>query len=198
MPEEGTPSEWCQAYWSEALNPANAYKRNEAWKNVCYLQLAQRIEETNEYFGEAIYYEDAPRNTINQYVRVMNWMDISVEELLRMDETPYELMMRLSKMYSNDVNNEHDYLYTSGYPNREDDLDKEELEWFGVLNVWWYQVDPDTDACGKYYPQLFFNRWIPLDPEEYGLGDATPAPLPDVVSQGPNRVLFVPEKYVRD
>ena len=197
MPERGTPSEWCHAYWSEVLSPANAYKRNEAWKNQCYLRLARSIEETNERFGEAIYDEDAPRNTINQYVRIMNWMDISVEELLRMDETPYELMMRLTKMYSND-SGEYDYLSTSNYPNREDDLNKEELEWFGVLNAWWYQADPDTNACGKYYPQLFYNRWIPLDPEQYGMSDLTPVPLPDIVSQRPNRDLFVPDEYIRD
>lgn len=127
---------------------------------MCYLRLTQSIEETNERFGEAIYNENAPRNTINQYVRIMNWMDMEVVELLRIEETPYELMMRLSKLYSR---NEYAYLYTSSYPNREDNLNKEELEWFGVFNAWWYQTYPDTDVCGKYYPQIFYNRWIPLD-----------------------------------
>ena len=194
MPERGTPSEWCEDYWSEVLNVANADKRNEAWKNQCYLNLSARIEETNEYFGEAIFYENAPHNTINQYVRIMNWMDIGVEELLVMEETPYELILRLSI----DENDEYEYVDSSGYPDKDDELDKDDIEWFGVLDAWWYAIDPDTGACGKYYPQLFYNRWIPLDPEQYGIGDATPVPLPDIAMQGPNRDLFVPEKYIRD
>ena len=194
MPENRSASEWCEDYWSEALSESNAHKRNLAWKNQCYLNLAHRIDETNEYFGEAIYHGYAPRNTINQYVRIMNWMDISVEELLRMDETPHELMRRLAI----DENDEYEYVGYSGYPEEGHDLDKNDIEWFGVLNAWWYAADPDTGACGKYYPQLFYNRWIPLDPEQYGIGDATPVPLPDVASQGPNRDLFVPEKYIRN
>lgn len=189
--QEGQPSEWCQDYWSEALSSSNAYKRNEAWKNQCYLSLAQIIEETNEYFGEAIYYESAPRNAINQYVRIMNWMDIGVEELLRLEETPQELIWRLAI----DESDEYEYADTSGYPYMDDELDKDDIEWFGVVYAWNRAID---GRCNVYYPQLFYNRWIPLDPEGYGVLDATPSPLPEIVMQGPNRDLFVPEKYIRE
>ena len=187
---EDRPSEWCQDYWSEAVSAANAHKRNEAAKDVCYQNLADSIEAVNGRFGEAIYDENAPRNAINQYVRIMNWMDIGVDELLQMEETPYELIRRLAI----DENEEYPYAYDSGYPDINEDLDRDDLEWYGVVGAW--ESALENDGCGAYYPQLFYNRWIPLDLYRYD--DATLAPLPDIVNQGPNRDLFVPEKYIKD
>ena len=190
----GSPSEWCQDYWTEALSPANAHKRNEELKNYCYQRLSEEVEGTNEHFGAAIYDERAPRNAINQYVRIMNWMDIGVEELLRMEETPYQLIRRLLS----DKNGKYEYATDSGYPHQEDELDNDDLEWFGVADAW---ADSFRNfGCDAYYPQLFYNRWIPLDldMDEYEDSNATPVPLSDIVNQGPNRDLFVPDKYIQE
>ena len=151
----------------------------------------ERAESINEQYGYEIANETVSRNAINQYVRIMNWMDISVEELLRMDETPHSLMVRLLHNESG----EYDYAHSVDGPYHYYDLDDEGLEWFGIAYAWDRAI---SEGCGAYYPQLFFNRWIPLDAEMYEISEGTPVPLPDSALQGPNRDLFVPEKYIRN
>ena len=188
-PRTGEPSEWCQDYWSEELSAANADKRNMAWKNRCYADIAEQADEINEDYGRSIYEERTPPDAINQYVRIMNWMDIGGAELMRMQETPYELIRRLTA-----DENAH-YATDGSAPSVYENLSLHELEWYGVARAW--NKANENYGCGAYYPQLFHNRWIPLDTNEYGHNDATPVPLPDIAHEGPNRDIFVPDKYIR-
>lgn len=110
-----------------------------------------------------------------------------------MDETPYELITRFQSSDSN----EFEYIYNESPPYFDYELDKGGLEWFGVASAW---RNAFNSGCAAYYPQLFYNRWVPLDTEEaerYGIA-LTPTPTPDPAYQGPNRDLFVPNKYIRE
>ena len=192
---------WCKDYWSEPLSMSNADKRNEWFRAGCWKDLDQAAEGFNTRMGDYIRQAEdqqsgifAPRTAVNQYVRLMNWMDITGHELLALQEPPHELVRRLGNapeleeiFHAHDIPTSYSY---DGEIVREAE-DNGTLRWWGLgpaLNHAW-------ENCALYYPQLFTGRWIPLD-----VDDMTPEPLPelsDLALHGPGRSMFVPDEYTR-
>ena len=194
-------SKWCKDYWSEPLSVSNAIKRNEQYKSECWSYLDRAANEFNIRMGDYIRDAEAspkgdviaPRTAVNQYVRLMNWIDIPGRELLTLPERPHEIIRRLRNSPELEGILDSTSPPTSHYKGNEairtaasDGM----LRWWGLGAVF-----RDVSDCARYYPQLFTGRWIPLDAD-----DQTPEPLPDLsdlVLHGPGRSMFVPDEYTR-
>ena len=195
-------SKWCKDYWSEPLSESNADKRNEQFRADCWENLDRAAEDFNTRMGDYIRRAEessqgdmfAPRTAVNQYVRIMNWIDITGRELLALPEPPHELVHRLrNDPELEEIFDARDQIPTSytydGEIVREAEADGT-LRWWGLGAAF----SPDW-SCWLYYPQLFTGRWIPLDAD-----DSTPEPLPelsDLALHGPGRSMFVPDEYTR-
>ena len=164
-------TEWCQDYWSEPLTEQNAHKRNEQFRDECRISIVSRAGEYEESIKN--WAESAKENAgidvapviVNQHIRVMNWMDIDGAELLQMQERPVALVKRIYEGREEGYfDNYHDW---ERFPTK--DTPSERLEWWGIEGAFFYHIDPDTNFCGLYYPQLFYDRWIPID--DYGMQD---------------------------
>ena len=83
-------------YGSEPLNAGNADRRNEQYKESCLHKLIPLVDSKWDTIAEAAYERDNPvaYEIPNQHVRIMRWMHLTGEELLAMDEPPYELLKR--------------------------------------------------------------------------------------------------------
>ena len=169
-PREGE-TEWCMDYWSEPLTEQNAHKRNDQFRDECIYGIVrrarnyeQKIKEWAEIASEK-YDVDVSPVIVNQHIRVMNWMDIDGADLLQIQESPAALVRRIYE--SRDEGYYGRYQGTENFPSK--DTPSEVLEWWGIEDAFFYVIDPDTNECGLYYPQLFFGRWIPID--DYGTED---------------------------
>ena len=155
---------WCLDYWSEELSVSNASKRNDQFYDACQVRLVRSgvsfERDMRNYYGYEEEQIDMSPIMINQRVRILNWLDISGEELLNMDIRPDELIRRLietveSRYIENRVSEEWPHLPRKG-------VATEVLEWWGIEGL-----SSHFPNCELYYPQLFFGRWIPVD--TYGL-----------------------------
>ncbi len=201
----GGVSKWCKDYWSEPLSASNADKRNEQYRASCWENLDREADDFNTRMGDYIRKSEenqqsdviAPRSAVNQYVRLMNWIDIPGRELLTLPERPHELVRRLR----NDPELEEifdTYELPTSYHHDSEVVRTAEangtLRWWGLGVA--FDIDNDVSLyCALYYPQLFTGRWIPLDAD-----DQTPTPLPelsDLALHGPGRSMFVPDEYTR-
>ena len=152
--------EWCQDYWSEALDARNVTKRNyESYLLKCVSRLL-RIGWDAER-GARVAFENYPDDdmslvVVNQGVRLMNWMEMDGQALLDADVKPYEVVLRVWQSGSDGryrSNNKAGNWPVELLPN-------EDKEWWGIEDLWNYD---QMRYCKGYYPQLFFGRWIPLD-----------------------------------
>lgn len=183
----------CRDYWSETLDDGNAHKRNGFWRGECYRDMYRGAESVNKQYGGAIAAGVASRNAVNQYARVMNWMDIPGDTLLSMDEPPLQLITRL---VAEAVSDGHpaQFIGAAGgngtYPHNAE-VSAEQLKWYALAYAFNY-----SSACHRYYPQLFQGRWIP---DDYGQGRITPTVIPAASNyyDAPNRPLFIPDEYSR-
>ena len=84
-------------YGSEPLNAGNADRRNEQYKESCLNKLVPLVDSKWDTIAEAAYERDNPvaYEIPNQHVRIMRWMHLTGDELLAMDEPPYELLKRI-------------------------------------------------------------------------------------------------------
>ena len=78
----GCPGIHCRDYWAEPLNARNAGLRNHGFETQCRRRLEERI--TNRYYNltDAANYQednDLVLDTPNQYVRVLEWLDMDAE-----------------------------------------------------------------------------------------------------------------------
>ena len=198
-------SKWCKDYWSEPLSPLNADKRNEQYRSWCWENLDREADEFNTQMGDYIRQAEekkqgdviAPRTAVNQYVRLMNSIDIPGRDLLTVPERPHELIRRL--MTDPELEGTFDsYELPTSYHRDSEIVRTAEangtLRWWGLGEA--FDVDNEAASkCALYYPQLFTGRWIPLDAD-----DQTPTPLPelsDLALHGPGRSMFVPDEYTR-
>ena len=144
---------WCRDYWSEELSVSNASKRNDQFYDSCKLNLVERGVRF-ENFWQTSNTDDMSPILVNQYVRILNWLDITGDDLLSMDQRPDELIRRLTETaetrYINDNVSKH-LGPRKGAPS-------EVIEWWKIEELW-----NDVSDCSAYYPQLFFGRWIPVD-----------------------------------
>ena len=91
----------------------------------------------------------------DQYTRILRWLDTPGQELLHMDEPPYETLKRLSDKpwaYGTDIRN--------GKEDPEFDVQR-----LGILHMTLAHRSNNgerVDACRYYYPQLFYGYWLPF------------------------------------
>ena len=160
--------EWCQDYWSEALDESNASKRNhELFQSSCLMAL---VEEGRTYqnAAERIYseFEELGMSSVivNQAIRLLNWMDIDGDALLMLEEMPYELVDRVWARQSSLEGRYEQQNRINEWP--KDSVLRSEKEWWGIEGVWEHR---EIGLCKSYYPQLFFGRWVPLD--DFGMDE---------------------------
>ena len=132
-------SQLCWMYWAEPLSKANADQRNQKHEAECLRNLLQHVDsEWDKLASTAVRYDETPAYKIpNQYVQVLKWLDTPGQELLEMDNPPYELFKRMyNEGYTQNPN-----MPTTGQTAR--------------------LADMYSEACQFYYPQLFYGYWIP-------------------------------------
>ena len=158
--------QWCQDYYSEPLSEKNVNKRNsEVYRLLCIRELIEQAMTFEDYAEDAYKHhsesqKDRPMSLVlvNQAIRILNWMDISGDTLLALEEKPHELINRLREDSYQGRYIEANISFTwNGIKWPIKDLKSEDLEWWNIEDVW------DTEHCGNYYPQLFLGRWVPLD-----------------------------------
>ena len=163
--------EWCQDYWSEPLGPENANKRNhEAFRVECVIRLVKGGT-GRERSAKKEFSNHGPNGMspviVNQWVRLLNWMEIGGGELLEFEEKPFDLV---SKVWEKEWDSYSEGRYKSA--NTVDgyiplaSVPMEDIEWWGIESVWAYD---QLRYCQSYYPQLFFGRWVPLD--DFGMDE---------------------------
>ena len=154
---ESRPAKWenaadtCWMYWSEPLNEANADKRNYHYEAECIREVANRADSR---------WDVVPHEIPNQHVRVLRWLHMPGQELLSMDEPPYELLRRVS---------DKEYAYNSNSPSKEqvsrlaEQLGKEfNTDWWGLVGATLGHRNSPIRACHVYYPQLYYGYWVPF------------------------------------
>ena len=153
---------WCQDYWSEELNASNASKRNDQFYYACKKNLVNRGVEFER--GVRRDYQSNPGDMsplmVNQHVRLLNWLDITGDDLLSMDQRPDQLIRRLVETAESMYTENHSAGELSNFPRK--GAPSEVIEWWGIEGLW-----DDFPDCRAYYPQLFLGRWIPVD--TYGM-----------------------------
>ena len=154
--------EWCQDYWSEPLSPENASKRNHtAWQISCQADLpgdAWELEERVEFAFDEYESEGMSAVIVNQYARILNWVDIDGGTLLTIDPQPREIVRLVWDREDDGSSRYRERNRISDWPlasTRADDI-----EWWHIEPVW---LSDYWNSCKNYYPQLFFGRWVPLD-----------------------------------
>ena len=167
----GDPGINCRDYWAEPLDSENADLRNHGFEAQCREHLEKRITSRYEELAGAVNnWEDKYLfyQTPNQYVRVLQWLDMSGEDLLETERPPYIILQEQSQ-----------YPYTrweggEGIPNK--DLlaryqsktgAEVDLNWLGILAAaGMSNSSSDTTACHFFYPQVFYGYWVPFDPND--------------------------------
>ena len=168
----GDSATYCRDYWAEPLNRVNAELRNHGYEGSCRFRLAQRIEHQYNHMAETTKYREYEDKELvfqipNQYVRILQWIDLSADELLDSDNPPYRILQEQS---------EHLYAYidSSHELPREEDVDRYRrengdrlnLEWLSILAATALAGDPsDLRECHYYYPQVFYGYWVPFNPD---------------------------------
>lgn len=197
MPRD--PGIYCRDYWAEPLNRDNAELRNHAFENECRDDLNEAI--INQYrrlksWATSEDSEDFVYDTPNQYVRILQWLDLTGEELVDSDDPPYRILEEQSR---------HQYAHWVEWQPTEENLEeyreehgvKVDLEWIGIAKAAGLSRNETSamNSCLRYYPQLFYGYWIPIDPDtapQANLDDdrpraryhpeMTPIYLPDTVT----------------
>lgn len=85
----------CFSYLAEKLSPANADKRNWQFQAKCFSRINDRKNNFYRYAGDNIREGRGHPDTVNQYVRVMNYLELTGPELLAMPVKPHEEYLSL-------------------------------------------------------------------------------------------------------
>ena len=153
--------EWCQDYWSEPLSKGNAGKRNDlSWGLLCQAKLpggARSLEDDLQFAFENYESEGMSSVVVNQYARILNWMDIDGDTLLQMEPKPRDIVRTVWEREDDGPSRYRERNRIGDWPLSTSTAD--DLEWWGIEDVW----NGDWEECQSYYPQLFFGRWVPLD-----------------------------------
>ena len=192
------PGIYCRDYWAEPLDRGNAELRNQGFEAECRFRLEDRIANRYQRLRDWVHNDDDNElvyQTLNQFVRILDWLDLSGDELLEANIPPYQILQAQSR---------HPYAHWQDWSPTEDGLvdyareyeETLDLEWLGIVRAAGLsEGSTDIQACHYYYPQLFYGYWIPFDPdrmpdadqyEELELpryeGATTPIYLPKVVT----------------
>ena len=169
MPQN--PGVYCRDYWAEPLNRSNANLRNHGFETQCRTQTGEKhyqkrttgwdtkLDEKKE--NELVY------NIPNQYVRILQWLDLNGDDLMDSANPPYRILEEQSR---------HAYAYEENPTLKQKHLDhyqrenqtRLDLEWLGILRAASMSSSNSSDLrmCHRYYPQVFYGYWIPMDPEK--------------------------------
>ena len=171
MPQN--PGIYCRDYWAEPLNRSNADLRNHGFETQCRTQLEQHI--TNEYvrLGDQAGREEENELVYripNQYVRILQWLDLNGDDLMDSANPPYRILEEQSR---------HGYAHygRNSITLKQKNLDhyqretqtRLDLEWLGILGAAGMNSSSSSSGlrmCHNYYPQVFYGYWIPMDPEK--------------------------------
>ena len=151
MPQN--PGVYCRDYWAEPINRSNANLRNHGFETQCRNQLEKQIIKTYSSLGYEAEREEENElvySIPNQYVRILQWLDLNGDDLMDSANPPYRILEEQSR---------HAYAY------EENRLDP---EWLGILKAAGMNSSSSSDLrmCHNYYPQVFYGYWIPMDPEK--------------------------------
>ena len=94
------PGIYCRDYWAEPLNRSNANLRNQGFEAECRFRLEDRIAGQYRRLRDGVHNDEGNvlvYNTPNQYVRILQWLDLSGEELLDAQEPPYSILHEESR-----------------------------------------------------------------------------------------------------
>ena len=167
---DGDPGIDCRDYWAEPLDSENADLRNHGFEAQCRENLEKRITGRYGQLAKAINYEDnsvLAYKTANQYVRILQWLDTSGEDLLEAERPPYTILMEQSRYPYAHIRDDH------GIPNKDvlasyqSETDAElDLNWLGILTATGMSDNslPNMTACHFFYPQVFYGYWVPSEP----------------------------------
>ena len=166
----------CSMYGREPLDAGNANRRNEQYKESCLHKLIELVDSRWDTIAKAAYQRDNPvaYEIPNQHVRIMRWMHLSGEELLEMDEPPYELLRRIR---------DQDYIDEYNVPSADRIValqaeygDEFTTEWWDLPMAALGNRPHQETTCRQYYPQVFSGVWIPyaLPPQTSTLPTSTP------------------------
>ncbi len=192
------PGIYCRDYWAEPLDRGNAELRNQGFEAECRFRLEDRISNRYQRLRDWVHNDDDNElvyQAPNQFVRILDWLDLTGDELLEANIPPYQILQTQSR---------HPYAHWQDWRPTEDGLvdyareyeETLDLEWLGIVRAAGLsEGSTDIQACHYYYPQLFYGYWIPFDPdrmpdsdqyEELELpryeGGTTPIYLPKVVT----------------
>ena len=108
------PGIYCRDYWAEQINRSNAELRNHRFEAQCRFDLERLIASKYRRLADAANYQihsqeedDLLYDTPNQYVRILQWLDIRGDELLASDNPPYLILQDQSRhlhaYYANEI-----------------------------------------------------------------------------------------------
>ena len=161
------PGIYCRDYWAEPIGPDNADLRNHGFETQCRRRLEGNITEWYARLADAVSYAEDNETVYqipNQYVRILQWLDISGEELLESDRPPYKILQEQSRyLYAHLEDPTPDENILADY-RRETDTQLD-LKWMGILKAAGMSSNSsDLTECHYYYSQAFYGYWIPFDP----------------------------------
>lgn len=184
----------CMVYGAERLSKANAHKRNHQYEGDCLSGLVQAAARQWPILAEAAAREDEDDTTAydtpNQYVRVLRWMHLTVDEMLEMVDPPYELLKRVQgKEYSLNT-----YIpTTSDITNMKAKYGENvSADLWGLHRAAHDQGTPGK-PCPKYYPQLFYGYWIPFAEPGGADNPEIPTELADQIRRVLEGPLYLPK-----
>ena len=168
MPQN--PGVYCRDYWAEPLNSSNANLRNHGFETQCRTQLEKYITKTYSWLRYEAEHEEGNElvySIPNQYVRILQWLDLNGDDLMDSPNPPYRILEEQSK---------HAYAYEEDQRLKQEYLDRYQREnqtrvdpeWLGILRAAGMNSSSSSDLrmCHRYYPQVFYGYWIPMDPKE--------------------------------
>ena len=122
-----------------------------------YSQLADAVN-----YGED---NDLAYKTANQYVRILQWLDMSGDELLESDKPPYIILQEQSRYrYAHIGDRVPDENFMADYRREWDG--RADLEWLGIVSAAGMSDNSSgIRECHFFYPQVFYGYWVPFDPD---------------------------------
>ena len=90
------PGVYCRDYWAEPLNRSNANLRNHGFETQCRTQLEKHITKTYSWLGYEAGREEGNElvySIPNQYVRILQWLDLNGDNLMDSANPPYRILV---------------------------------------------------------------------------------------------------------
>ena len=163
------PGIYCRDYWAEPLDSGNADLRNHGYQAQCRRRLEERITSRYGQLADTVNYQEDDGlvyKTPNQYVRILQWLDMSGDELLESDKPPYIILQEQSRYpYAHMQDRIPDEDFLAEY--RRDTGGELDLNWLGILAAAGMTDNSSGPVeCHLFYPQVFYGYWVPFDPDD--------------------------------